>query len=752
MKTKIIIIDNQNLSDMDFDFLSKPHELQFTGATIVKLNAHSFGWLGRELRQSVDDGYDDVMLVPIGALQLSVETIRRAAVEANVPLVLNGFNPGPNGNFLSISNDFAYIDLSFFRTNNISIDWGPNWTSQDPILFPNTVEINNVLTPESGKVVGTEYGAGWVLIGAVLNYGGSILNYPIEILNNVVDIADSAMRNQPQVGAAVETVDRWMAFIQEIRPAHNTTSTTLDTVQSLFVNPATPIENLYTTADSLDAFAIQFNYSREFRVVFFSNNADNIEFVKTIIANWDGTNQHSLAVPTHYQTALDNLIAQQPNYFSTIWQPITSGYIAYFEFNGMSLIEDLSTQKHVNNFIFLGNYSFSVKSFVFANVDLASVEICYQSASGYTMDSIFTTGPYTQDLYQRFRITYRNTQSGFQLPTEYVIKPHFLSQKWARALHYDYLEHTINKVEKNFMLQHWEYDENNPNGRSLQQLCIEMNRYVDHINNYFDGSSERRVPYQITQFFDPSLVNQQILNEIHHHFELLIGQVWSVSEYYKLADGGTCFAIRQLNNLCHEMESLFRPSFRNSTQWSAGVYFPFLRVTRYKFIDSDYDHFTQIQYFGDLILHYSQLGKTPLEAFAANDAEVFDDNITGLRYLSGEFDITFRTDVPESTQRVSTARYNVRAFPWIMERGQDPNSKYTGIGFVTIASFDRTLFPGLTGEQIMAELVKCDDIYKVELIDGAGTVVKESSLDYTWRDILTLTDPTQPAYTGEFHW
>lgn len=752
MKTKVIIIDNQNLSDMDFDFLSKPHELQFADSTIVKLNAHSFGWLGRELRQSVDDGYDDVMLVPIGALQLSIETIRQAAANANAPLVLSGFDPGPNGNFLAINNGFAYIDLSFFRTNNISIDWGPNWTSQEPISFPNSVETDNILTIAPGTVAVMEYGSGWILIGDVLRNGGSILNYPIEILNNVVDIANSAIRNQPQVGSAAETVNRWMSFVQEIRPAHYATATTPNTIQSVFANAATPVENLYTTADSLDAFAMQFSYSREFRIVFFSNQAENIEFVKTIIANWDGVNQHSLAVPAHYRIALDNLVAQRPDYFSTIWQPITSGYIAYFEFDGMPLIEDLSTQKHVNNFIFLGNYSFSVKSFVFANVNLASVEICYQSASGYTMDSIFTTGPYTQDLYQRFRITYRNTQTGFQLPTEYVIKPHFLSQKWARALHYDYLEDTPNKVEKNFMLQHWEYDENNPNGRSLRQLCIEMNRYVDHINNYFDGSSERRVPYQITQFFDPPLVDQQILNEIHHHFELLIGQVWSVSEYYKLADSATCFAIRQLNNLCHEMESLFRPSFRNSPQWSAGVYFPFLRVTRYKFIDSDYDHFTQIQYFGDLILHYSQLGKTPLEAFAANDSDVGDDNITGLRYLSGEFDITFRTDVPEETQRLSTARHNARAFPWIRSRGQDPESKYTGIGFVTIASFDRTLFPGMRAEEIMAELVKCDDIYKVELIDGAGAVVKESLLDYTWRDILTLTDPTQPDHSGEFTW
>jgi hypothetical protein len=200
------------------------------------------------------------------------------------------------------------------------------------------------------------------------------------------------------------------------------------------------------------------------------------------------------------------------------------------------------------------------------------------------------------------------------------------------------------------------------------------------------------------------------------------------------------------------MESLLRPSFRNASWWSAGVYFPYLRVSRYKFIDSDYDHFSQVQDFGDLILHYCQLGKTPMEAFAANDAEVFDDNITGLRYLSGEFDISFRTDTDLAVQQNTINKYNARAFPWIRDRGQDPESKYTGIGFVKVANFDRTLFPGMTAEAIMAELVRCDDIYKLELIDAAGTVIKESVLDYTWRDVLVLTDPTMPNFTGEFNW
>ena len=740
MKTRVIIVDNQNLSNEDFEFLSQPLALQFNDASVVKLNGNNTGWLGRELRTALDNDCDELFCVPINALEVDVPAIRASSIANNAPLVVSEFETGPAG-FFAINKYFVYIDLSFFRANSINMDWGPEWVSENAIGYPTTTLTGNILEKADGTEYSTSFGPGWIVLSSVLNANGRVLKYPVELLDNIASVADSAIRQTAPVAA----VDRWMQFVQDTRPSHNGTMTSPESIVSVFSNTATPVENLYTTADSLDAFKVPLSVSREFRAVFFSSSPENIEHIKTIVANWTGTNQAELAVPPHYQTALGEI-----NY--SAWQSMTKGYVAYFAFDSAELIEDLETQRHVNNFIFLGNYSLSVRTFIISGTTLASTEICHQNANGYYIESKFSTGPYQQDLYKRFRITYRNTQTGFELPTEYDIMPHFLAQKWARAMRHDYLDVETYKVEKNYMLQHWEYDEANINGRSLTQLCSEMNRYVAYINAYFDGSSERRVPYQITQYFDPATVDQQILNEIHHHFELLIGQVWSVSEYYKLADGGTCFAIRQLNNLCHEMESLLRPSFRNSNWWSAGVYFPSLRVTRYKFIDSDYDHFSQVQNFGDLILHYSQLGKTPMEAFAANDAEVFDDNITGLRYLSGEFDISFKTDTPLAIQQNTIAKHNARAFPWIRSRGQDPESKFTGIGFVKVADFDRSLFPGMTAEQIMGELVKCDDIYKLELIDGEGNVVKEAVLDYTWRDILVLTDPTLPNYTGEFHW
>lgn len=751
MKTKVIIIDNQNLSDIDFAFLSKPFEIQFKDTSIVKLIGIHRGWIGQELATALTDGFDEVLCIPIGATCIDLNSIRQASLDNNAALLLNGFNSGPGNSFFAIDNYFAYLNLDFYRSKNVTIDWGTVWHDDAGILTPNVVQTDQSLILGDGFANTYDFGPGWILLISTLRNAGKILNYQVDIENNMTVVTDVTVRMQSPAEEHLPVIDKWMKHIEDIRLIKSLTVPNLGNIQSTFANPLTPVENLYTTADSLSALEITMAYSNECRVVFFSDSNANIELVKLIIATWNGKNTNELPIPDSYKTTLNNLLSR-PDYFETVWTKLVNGYVEYFNINQNDLIADLGTQKHVNNFIFLGNYSGSIRSFLISSVDTASCETCYSYEDGYSIEQHFSTGPYKQDLYTKFRITYRNTQSGLQVPTDYLIQNHFLAQKWARALRHDYLEHAANKVEKNYMLQHWEYDDSNPNGRSLTQLCIEMNRYVDYINNYFNGSSDRRINYHITQYFDPVTINQHILNEIHHHFELLIGQVWSVSEYYKLADPATCFAIRQLNNLCHEMESLLRPNFRTAPEWSAAVYFPFVRVIRYKFVDSDYDHFTQIQDFGDLVLHYSQLGKTPLEAFAGNDSEVFDENITGLRYLSGEFDITFRTDVPYERQRLAIAKHSARAFPWIRARGQDPESKYTGIGYVTVGKLDRTLFPDMTAEDIMAKLVECDDIYKLELIDSDNNTVKEAVLDYTWRDVLAVTDPTHPNYTGEFQW
>ena len=93
--------------------------------------------------------------------------------------------------------------------------------------------------------------------------------------------------------------------------------------------------------------------------------------------------------------------------------------------------------------------------------------------------------------------------------------------------------------------------------RDLYFICQELNWAKNQINSFFDPDE-----YVITDEWTPALLcavrgtNQQVMNKMHNHFEHLQGTVWGLSEYYKKADYETKFAIRQLNNLCHEAESL----------------------------------------------------------------------------------------------------------------------------------------------------------------------------------------------------
>ena len=94
--------------------------------------------------------------------------------------------------------------------------------------------------------------------------------------------------------------------------------------------------------------------------------------------------------------------------------------------------------------------------------------------------------------------------------------------------------------------------------RNLSYLCDQMNLAIAQINSTLD--------YHITQQFTPETClardyadngpNHDLFNDIHNHFERLQGTVGNFSNHYVRADSTTKYAIRQLNNLCHEMESL----------------------------------------------------------------------------------------------------------------------------------------------------------------------------------------------------
>lgn len=728
------------------------------GDAVIELT--EFNYLGILLKKlAAEADYDHIVMFPADIVNYQVLDELKARA-GSAALAAKIVPPGAEFDYPALGLDLIYIDFQKLKSLSF-IDFGAPMVYRDE-LYLHYPELNGSTYSygSTDKVSNVSFGYGWILLSQVLNN-----RYSVE---TVADLECQTLQYSDHLLTALSSTETptgvefdqdqvtWLELsrtaILALWQANITNLTFADHPVSQFAGDYIRVENFYTVVDfDFESLKYLQDLSRDTRtrIVFLSFNESTQNLLKNILSNWNGINTVSLVDDAETVAKLDTFYNSfAPGEFATYWAYINSIYHAFYLTGSIDFVNDIESQRYVNNVVWVADNGFVPGLVGLASKQLASTEVVYKHNGQYAVGKIGGDA-FHRALYKQVYLTFRNTVTNEQQRVRYTIDDSLLGQKWARCCHYDYLLAEKSIVEKNYMLQHWEYQPGNPNARDIPALCSEMNRYVTVINEYFDGSAEDRAPYHITQYFDPATLDQQILNEIHHHFELLIGQVWSVSEYYKMANWATKFAIRQLNNLCHEMESLRRPGLQQSQgKWSAGIYFPWIPTMRYKFVESDYDHFTQVQRFGDLCLHYAQLGKTPLEAFAARDDEVFDDNITGLRYLSGEFDIMFMPDRSVESQRANLADYNSRAFPWIRARGQDPESKFTGIGFIPVAFLDRSDFSGMTAEQVMLRLFEFDDIFKLELVDEAGNVIVDRTFDYTWRDVLDLTDPTRGGRFG----
>jgi hypothetical protein len=207
-------------------------------------------------------------------------------------------------------------------------------------------------------------------------------------------------------------------------------------------------------------------------------------------------------------------------------------------------------------------------------------------------------------------------------------------------------------LEKNFCFMGF------PNtARNLEFLCRELNWAKDKINNFFND-------YKIEEDYRPNTLrnglepDQEIMNKLHNHFEVLQGTVWGLSEYYKRADYETKFAIRQLNNICHEAESLMLSQKKQveAPQWMRPSQITtFLNAPRFDYPEVHKKTFDKSRYdrtFGTVYQHWTQIGKTLYEVYVDEDGKDIDqaecEAITHLRYYSGEFDIEWSRDVTYS--------------------------------------------------------------------------------------------------------
>ena len=318
---------------------------------------------------------------------------------------------------------------------------------------------------------------------------------------------------------------------------------------------------------------------------------------------------------------------------------------------------------------------------------------------------------------------------------DYVINVHDtpMGNRWHAALQ-DILQQ--NKyLEKNFCFLGFP-----DSARNLDFICKELNWAKNQINNFFDPFE-----YAITDTWTTETLcvngrpDQAVMNKLHNHFEHLQGTVWGLSEYYKKADYTTKFAIRQLNNLCHEAESLMLSLSKKITapEWvRPSQITTFLNAQRLEFPDEFKTTYTPPVYdrkFGEVYLHWSQIGKTLFEVFRDEQGIDIDratcDAITHLRYYSGEFDVEWAQDVCYNGRREWHTK-EVNEFTEWLERNNfsltDPqyNFGYHPVGQVAL----QENFGTTDCQEVWPILSKYLDIYSISAGDSSATY------DYTWTD------------------
>ncbi len=297
---------------------------------------------------------------------------------------------------------------------------------------------------------------------------------------------------------------------------------------------------------------------------------------------------------------------------------------------------------------------------------------------------------------------------------------------------------TNKPLEKNFCFLGWPTTQ-----RDLHYLTNELLENVTQINKFGQGPVWKALNpagYTITEDFRvQNILNvsgkleRDFTNRLHHHFEILQGQVGRLSPWYQLADDDTKYAIRQLNNICHEIESYcnaIRCQQHDPNIVSCAQITTFLNAPRYDLEKEDYEHFVINRGFGHVYMHWCQIGKTHYEVFSDQDAHVGDEGVGGLKFYSGEFDIEWG---PDTVDLPWTKDHNLKFRNWLIENGLDPDDKTMGYGHLHMAQIDRKKhFGNMTIGQIQKLLGQYLDIYKIIIHDHGEKI--EGLFDYSWPD------------------
>ena len=344
---------------------------------------------------------------------------------------------------------------------------------------------------------------------------------------------------------------------------------------------------------------------------------------------------------------------------------------------------------------------------------------------------------------KQITITLRSPRTGSLLPVYIDVYNNSLSRKWLGALK-DLIRNEYH-LEKNYCWLGWTESE-----RNAGFLCESINRSINAINRADLGYRIDCPDYTVESVIQPDLdVNHERMNWLHRYFEDLQGSAGAMSPYYTRADNTTRWHIRQLNLLCHELESLVlsmrkavqAPEWRRPSQLMC-----WLNAPRFELEESDFELFgvdTINRDLGGVYVGVNKaVGKHHWEVFCdeGRDSRVGELVTTSLRaqtQAAGDFDIEWANNpgaFPWQIRQLAEFR------EWLTANGFDPEDRSLTIGHPKVAQVNLIKsFGTVEYEKIWAQIAQHLDVYKIQIGNTQATYTYSwSDTDYAERQIKEL--------------
>ena len=320
-----------------------------------------------------------------------------------------------------------------------------------------------------------------------------------------------------------------------------------------------------------------------------------------------------------------------------------------------------------------------------------------------------------------------------------------LSRKWLTALN-DIIANNLH-LEKNYCWLGW-----TESARNAEYLCTQINRSIQAINS-------SALDYRIADFFSPANVIQRDLdinhakmNQLHRYFEDLQGTAGAMSSHYTQADDDTRWHIRQLNLLCHELESLVlsmrkavqAPEWRRPSQLMC-----WLQAPRFELEAEDYDLFgidTINRSMGGVYVGVNKaVGKHHWEVFCdegrdSRVSELVTDTMRSQTEASGDFDIEWANN-PGSFpwQQIRLQQFR----QWLVDNGFDPEDRSLTIGHPQVGQVDLAASFGSDKYQDIWPVVSSHlDVWSIR------TSAAYCEFDYHWSDSNFVSAQIQRIQQG----